>query len=98
MVGIIAAPGAGGITQSESEDGGQRKTKAGILEQSIISGHLGAHHPLSVSLQDAQKLRIQPTWRASEAKTPDLSCTYPQPLPALPLPMPSSLPRAQGLA
>lgn len=88
MAGTIAAPRADGIAQSECEDGGgQRRTEPCIL------GHLlrspGAKHPLSVSLQDAQ--RSQPTWRASEAKTPGLSCTYPGPLPALPLPVPSSL-------
>lgn len=41
----------------------------------------GAYHPLSVSLQDAQKPRNQPTWRASEAKTPDLRCTNAPPPP-----------------
>ena len=42
-----------------------------------FKGTREANTLLAVSLQDAQKLRSQPTWRASEAKTPDPSCTYP---------------------
>lgn len=49
--------------------------QARVLGWPNTQGHRGAHHPVCLP-QDAQKLRSQPTWRASEAKTPDLSCTY----------------------
>lgn len=88
VLGAIATPRADGIAQSKCEDGGgQRKTKPCLLGHPLRSP--GAEHPLSVSLQAAR--RSQPTWRASEAKTPGLSCTYPGPLPPLPLPLPSIL-------
>ena len=77
---VTIAPGADEMTQGKCKgeaSGGQGRNLGG--PHRLRSP--GAYHPLSVSLQDAQKPRNQPTWRASEAKTPDLRCTNAPPPP-----------------